>query len=56
MASIAGDTSPVNGPDASQWQFWAPMAMGTGSFSARKYVCTVRMSVKGGWIDTSTAS
>ena len=54
MASIVGLTSPVNAPFSSQWQCWAPTAIGMRSDSIT--VCTERMSENGGWTDTSTAS
>ena len=46
-------TSPVNAPLSSQWQCWAPRA--NRSLSASITVCTLRMSVNGGWMLTSTS-
>ena len=45
----AGDTSPVKAPLSSQWQCWAPRAIGMSSASIT--VCTDRRSVNGGWTD-----
>src|SRR3954453_6767729 len=52
LARNCGDTSPVNAPLSSQWQCWAPTA--NGSLSMSITVCTLRMSVNGGWMLTST--
>jgi len=54
LASIAGETSPVNAPFASQWQFCAPSAIGMSSDS--RTVWMDLRSVNGGWTDTSTTS
>ena len=53
LASISGLTSPVNAPVSSMAQFWAPRDTGMPSGSMTD--CTVRMSVNGGWTETSTA-
>src|SRR3954451_8523012 len=52
LARNSGDTSPVNAPLSSQWQCWAPTA--NGSLSMSITVCTLRISVNGGWMLTST--
>jgi len=49
----AADTSPVNAPFSSQWQFWAPTMM-SHFFWSISVVCTERMSVNGGCTEMST--
>ena len=54
LARKAGEISPVKAPLSSQWQCWAPSNRSRSSASIT--VCTLRMSVNGGWMLTSTLS